>query len=244
MTMIRQVADAVRGLYEPIAGIVLFGTESPQPGQQQYYAEHYDFDELGYPINAHPPTLRETQRILKALDTSTGKKTAYLMPQGLLSPSVLHLRLSGQGRAIWYTAAQPRQLHFLEALGIPSGIAKVPPMLWCANRTTLNVFALSTTDRPEESTPLFHAPFFNLSLDGRVCLGNVLVDINTSATLEEFTTAWERYFFCSFFSHALTGSIFRPTDLTALWKELINTQAAFPLHKLVNSKFTLANLIN
>jgi hypothetical protein len=41
-------------------------------------------------------------------------------------------------------------MFFTERLSIPNGIAKVPALLWCANKQTIKIFALKTDKRPTE----------------------------------------------------------------------------------------------
>ena len=41
-------------------------------------------------------------------------------------------------------------MFFTERLSIPSGVAKVPALLWCANKQTIKIFALKTDKRPTE----------------------------------------------------------------------------------------------
>lgn len=73
-------------------------------------------------------------------------------------------------------------------------MAQVPPLLWLANKQNLVIFALASDRRPTEKTMLYHAPFFNVYDNGSVCMGTVDVNIKNSASIEEFTEAWEKYF--------------------------------------------------
>lgn len=41
-------------------------------------------------------------------------------------------------------------MFFTERLSIPGGVAKVPALLWCANKQTIKIFALKTDKRPTE----------------------------------------------------------------------------------------------
>ena len=157
--------------------------------------------------------------------------------------NILYINPSEKGSVLWYTKAQEQQLYFVNGLGIPNGKAYVPPMLWHASKNSLAVFALTTDRRPTENTPLYFAPFFNIYEDGKVCMGTVSIDIKNSASVEEFTTAWENYFFNSYFSHLLGKQNPIKGNCVSLWKTLIETNEAFPIDVLKNNNKTLKNLL-
>ncbi|RYJ51409.1 PRTRC system protein B, partial [Flavobacterium petrolei] len=136
-----------------------------------------------------------------------------------------------------------QQLYFVNGLGMPNGKASVPSMLWYASKNSLAVFALTTDRRPTENTPLYFAPFFNIYEDGKVCMGTVSIDIKNSASVEEFTDAWEDYFFNSYFSHLLGKQNPIKGNCVSLWKKLIETGEAFPKDVLKKNNKTLKNLL-
>ena len=113
---------------------------------------------------------------------------------------------------IWYTKAGKRQLYFSENLEIQSGTAEVPAMLWLATQRSLKIFALSSNRRPTEKTSLFYAPFFNVYENGNVCMGTVNIDIQNSASVEEFMEKWEDYFYEKLMTTLSTSYFFLPKD--------------------------------
>src|SRR5690554_6101955 len=108
-------------LYEPKSALVFY--QSLGKGATMY-VEHFDMDESGTPINAHPLTVKEAEILAKALQTDEEKSKAFLKPKGILPTNILHINPSEKGAVIWYTKAQKRQLYFVESLGIPSGMAQ------------------------------------------------------------------------------------------------------------------------
>ncbi|MCX2680739.1 PRTRC system protein B [Galbibacter sp. EGI 63066] len=227
-------------LYSPKSALVFYETKGTNPDM---YVEHFDMDKNGNPINAHPLTVREANALAKALRTDKEKDKAFLKPKGILPTNILHINPSGKGSVLWHTKAQQRQLYFVNNLGIPNGKAQVPPMLWLASKNSLFVFALASDRRPTEKTPLHYAPFFNIYENGNVCMGTVNIEIKKSASVEEFTTAWEDYFFNSYFSHLLGGYNPIKGNCVNLWKDLIHTGEAFPKEVLKKNNKTLKNLL-
>ncbi len=205
------------------------------------YVEFFDMDKNGHPLNAHPLTVREADRLAKALSIPTEKET-LLKPKGILETNILYTDAQN-GKAIWFTKAGQRKLYFADKLGIPDGTANVPPLLWKADRETLNIFALSSNKRPVPNTRLYYAPFFNIYESGGVCMGTVDVSIKQTACLEEFTTSWESYFFDSYFSHLMEQHNPIEGNCVLLWESLIDTNKAFPIEVLKPANKTLKNLI-
>lgn len=227
-------------LYHPQGALVFYQTKE---AHTETYVEYFDMDKNGHPFNAHPLTVREAERLSKALNTKKVSEKAFLTPKGIVPTTVLHYNTSENGRVLWYTKAQERELFFVDKLGIPNAKAKVPALLWYANKQSLHLFALANGQRPKENTTLYHAPFFNVYENGDVCMGTVNVAIQKTASLEAFTTAWENYFFNSYFSHLMQGHNPVKGNCVSLWKGLIQTGEDFPKEILLKHKITLKNLL-
>ncbi|OHT43723.1 PRTRC system protein B [Flavobacterium tructae] len=228
-------------LYHPKSALVF---DESRGLSKEVYVEHFDMDSSGTPINAHPLTEREAEELAKALTTDKQKQTAFLNSQGILPTAVLHInRQRDKGAVIWHTKAQKRPLYFIEGLGIPSGQAYVPPMVWQADKNSLRVFALLSGRRPTAETQLYYAPFFNIYEDGRVCMGSVNISIKNSACVEEFTKVWEDYFFNSYFSHLMGENSPVRGNCVSLWKDLVSSGRPFPKEVLKNTSKTLKNLL-
>ena len=226
-------------LYHPKTALVFYQTDERN---KDTYVEYFDMDKNGNPINAHPLTEREAKVLAKSLNLTT-KKQDFLKPQGILSTHILYLNPSENGFVIWYTKAGKRQLYFSENLEIPSGKAEVPAMLWLATQRNVKIFALSSNRRPTEKTSLFYSPFFNVYENGNVCMGTVNIDIQNSASVEEFTEKWEEYFFNSYFSHLMNEHNPINGNCVNLWKSLIDTEKSFPKEVLKSADKTLKSLL-
>lgn len=220
----RNITAQYENLFRPYSALVFY----KQTGRsEEHYVEHFDINKDGKPINAHPLSVKEADRLVKALTIEAKSKSQFLKPKGLLSGSVLSF--DPQKRKImWYTKSQKHNLFFANAMNIPNGEANVPAMLWFANEEKLTVFALASNRRPNEKTTLYHAPFFNVNRFGAVCMGTVNIDISPIASLEQFMEAWENYFFGSYFSHLINENNPVHGNSVLLWRNLIGTDKPFP----------------
>lgn len=226
-------------LYHPQSALVFYSTKG---SKSETYVEYFDMDKNGMPINAHPLSVREANVLGKALKTAKEEKEPCLKSDSILGYHILHLD-SQKGKVIWFTKGMQRELYFDEKLGIPNGKANTPPMLWIASRSTLFVFALASNYRPTQGTKLYNAPFFNVYENGNVCMGNVDVRIKKTASLEEFTTAWEDYFFNSYFSHLMENHNPIKGNCVSLWESLIGMNTPFPKEILIRKEQTLKDLL-
>lgn len=240
MNEIIDIANDFGALYEPKSALVFYESLD---NNATMYVEHFDMDRNGIPINAHPLTVNEAKALAKSLQTDEEQDKTFLKSKGILPTNILNIDPCQNGSVLWYTKSQERQMYFVKNLEIPNGKAHVPAMLWFADKENLSVFALTSDKRPTEKTHLYYAPFFNVYEDGAVCMGTVDVNIKNSASVEEFTTAWENYFFNSYFSHLLDNYNPIKGNCVNLWKKLVKTNENFPADILKKNNKTLKNLI-
>ncbi|SHH09925.1 PRTRC system protein B [Flavobacterium johnsoniae] len=228
-------------LYNPVKAFVVYQKNS---AEKSIYVEAYDMDKNGCPINAHPLSLKESTQLASALDKSDELTRKFLKPSGLLPKNVLHLNPEHNGSAIWYTPAQKVSLFFVESLAIPNAEAFVPPLLWKASKNTLYIYAMVADKIINEQTALYHAPFFNLYNDGRVCMGTVKVDIKADCHLQDFMQSWEQYFFKSYFSHLIGNTSPVKGNIIQLWQKLVGSGKPFPIKSLIKNGLTLKKLLS
>jgi len=226
--------------YLPKIGIIIYSNTLQD---KDYYVESYDIDENGSPINAHPLSVSEAAALAKALDTSKELQKSFLKPKGILPENLLYLDPSNRGYAIWYTPPQQQELFFADDLGINNGSAPTPALLWKASKTELFLFALAGAAKPKQKTPLYHAPFFNLHQDGKVCMGTVEIEITEKTSLEAFMESWQHYFFNSYFSHLIDEHNPVKGNIVQLWQQQVITSKPFPCKLMKKNKLTLKDLI-
>lgn len=231
------ITNSFETYFEPTCALVFYQSNN---AYNDSYVEYFDMDN-GIPINPHPLSVNEGNRLATALQVDE-TNLKMLRTDGILSSNLLSFD-SKSSTIVWYTKAQFRNLFFNSHLGIKSGKAHTPPMVWIADRETLKVFALSTARKPTVNTPLYYAPYFNIYVDGSVCMGTVDITTAETGSVNELMTLWENYFFNSYFSHLMSGH--NPVDgnCVMLWENLIDTGKKFPNEMLVKTSKKLKDIL-
>ncbi|WDF77138.1 PRTRC system protein B [Mucilaginibacter sp. KACC 22773] len=237
----KELTGTFGNLYEPVKALLIM-QKTGDGHQSDFYIESYDMDAAGCPINGHPLSIAECNKLAKALQASEKKAQGFLNPAGLMPKNILTINSGSSGYAVWHTPPQSVKLLFTENLDISSGMAQIPALVWKAGKNSLQVFAVTDTDFTE-NTPLCHAPFFNVYPDGRVCMGNVRIGIPKDCGLEQFMERWQDYFFNSYFSHLFSGHQPVRGNIVQLWQSLTAGQEPFPTDVLIPNKFHLKNLL-
>jgi PRTRC genetic system protein B len=229
-------------LYQPVKSLLIY-TKLTEESNPSVYVESYDIGKFGNPINAHPLTVKETIALSGIFQAAQELKTGFLRCSGVMPNKVLSVNPEQGGYAVWCTPPQEVPLFFSDMLGITSGRGKVPAMIWKAGRENLSVYALKGSRKPNANTKIFHAPFFNVYTDGKVCMGNVRINIGQDTRLENFMEQWENYFWNSYFSHLMND--FNPVteNIVQLWQAQVATDRAFPCHLLKTNRYTVKNLL-
>ena len=243
----KNVSQTFNEQYLPVKALLIYQSveqESDNYERQptEIYVESYDIGKQGNPINAHPLSIKEMVALSELLQATQELKNNFLQCRGVLPSNLIYVNTQHNGYAIWHTLPQEVSLFFTDSLGIPSGKAKIPAMLWKATKESVQVFAIKGKAKPTAKTPLYYAPFFNLSQDGRVCMGTVNINIDRQTCLEDFMAQWESYFFNSYFTHTLGNHRHCKGNIVELWKEQA-TWRDFPQDELIKNGRTLKDLI-
>ena len=116
-----------------------------------------------------------------------------------------------------------------------------PALVFSVQNSCLSIRALETNNRPGAATRLYRAPYWNVSDDGRVCLGTARAPRETTF---ESMARWEACFFESEFTHANAHqTLTKHSDgFIKLWCELKGA-ALFPSEYLADAGQTLAEFV-
>lgn len=205
------------------------------------YVEAMDINSDGVPQNVRPLQSEECRKLAELLRHSPEERNDFLSSRSLIAPEILQVD-TRTCTVIWYARPQKVTLFFTKDLGIPEGKAFIPALIWKATRQGVSIWSFTGSRKPVLKTPLCHAPFFNVSDSGTVCMGNVNVRIDRKTYLEDFTRQWESYFFNSYFTHLL-GSCPVSCNIVQLWKDLVDSGKRFPEDVLKPTNKTLKHIL-
>jgi PRTRC genetic system protein B len=180
------------------------------------------------------------------LRSLTGAMSAQLLPENVLVHSV--------DRVIWWSEPSIRTMFYADYSRGSSAMEKMPELKLLSGKKfpqpallyeirggNLYIRALAAAERPTMKTKLFTAPYWNVSDNGIVCLGDTRAPENADlATL----TRWEESFFESAFSHqnARNKLTVHPKGFIGLWKELAGKNS-FPANYLAPAGQTLKDYL-
>ncbi|UOE52548.1 prokaryotic E2 ligase family D protein [Mucilaginibacter sp. SMC90] len=246
------ISENFNDQYAPVKAILIYQSQLNVKDEYGYeadrnaqvYVESYDISKQGKPINAHPLSLTEMVSLSKLFQSTEELKSLYLKPKSLLPANILYLDAQTEGYAVWYTPPMETELFFIQDLGIPSGKAHIPAMVWKASKNSLNIYALKGKGKPTANSSLYHAPFFNIYENGNVCMGTVNIAIDRYTRLEDFINLWQLYFFNSYFSHTIGSHQGAKSDLVLLWQQQVASGKTFPSDQLNKHRnLTLQSII-
>ena len=189
-----------------------------------------------------PPTLGPAQPLTVAFIESltrslSGSVQAEVLPANILAKA--------DRMIVWWTPARHRQMFYENSEGkaaeLNGCIFPQPPLVWRVSNGELNIRALTENKRPDGSTKLAVAPYWNLSDDGRVCTGTMRRPDSASVAS---IPAWERGFYESAFTHANVGRLTRhESGFDGLWSGLTGKREKFPLEALISLPQTLTQFV-
>ena len=189
-----------------------------------------------------PPTLGPAQPLTAAFVESLvrslyGSSKAEVLPANVLAKS--------DRMIVWWSAPCRRQMFYQNSedkVAALNGCTFLqPPLVWRAEGGDLMIRALLENKRPDPTTKLAVAPFWNLSDNGRVCTGSMRrPDGSSVATIAE----WECGFYESAFTHSNVGRLTRHKGgFEALRGELAGNRKPFPTKMLIALPQTLAQFV-
>ena len=115
---------------------------------------------------AQPLTLAFVESLVRSLG---GVGTIEVLPDNILA--------KGDRMICWWTPKRRRQMFYAnsegEAATLNGCTFPQPPLVWRVSDGGLTIRALQESKRPDASTKLAVAPFWNLSGDGHVCTGSM-----------------------------------------------------------------------
>lgn len=188
---------------------------------------------------------------IEALASALGRQfQASLLPEHLLCLTARQMIwwCPASRRRIWFKPAESKHKDADRLKQLNGKVVLHPPLLFGANEGGLHLWALKENRRPQANTPLFRAPYWNLSPEGNLCIGSAAIPRELNPALLE---RYENGFFNSAFSHSNWGHpITRcPGGHAAHWEAMSHrlveeTNLKYAASLLLPSKRTLQQLIS
>lgn len=179
----------------PKAALIAYEYQENNYTNSRTYLELRPIDEAGK-MGAGIPV---TYEFINSLAESYSDERQSV-PHGKLPPNMLWCDTRrGNEKYIWYNPPGKRQMFFSANLNIPDGIFHVPGVIYIVENEKLIVFSYKG-EKPDEKTPLFLAPFFNVT-NGHVCLGSSALEKPEKMSFVALQEYWEKRFWLSEFSH-------------------------------------------
>lgn len=225
-------------LLEPQYALILYKSHD-----STYYSEMHPFH--GRVMGAGQPLTQESFDTLIALSTKGKKeKKNKLESSFTFTPDRNLLAFQQEGKEIinLVFSIKPgiKQLFFSDQLGIPSGAAPHPTLIFRYHHGDIKVYATDDAVLTEDSL-LYIPPYFNLSDEGDLCLGNVKMKRGlTSFNL--LMKEIENSFFNSNFTHS--GDLYKKLsyNMVDFWKTQIQVTTPFPMDACLKTSLTVNDL--
>lgn len=140
---------------------------------------------------------------------------------GLLPANALAV---GSELVMWWVPPAYRTFYFQsgdkDGIGQRVGKGFHPGLIFVAGGHSMWVFAVKGHERPQQDTPLFHAPMMNIYDDGKLCTGSMpLPNESTAVSI----AAWTEAFFASAFTHPNHPKALKyKGGLHAFWRDMLD----------------------
>lgn len=157
-----------------------------------------------------PLTRASLTKFAQAIDAATAY--AGFVPENLLytAPNMMAWWAPAVTRKAWFKGDQG-------GIGDHDGVVAHPALVFVAQPNSWHVFALLDSARPSLTTPLYHSPHFNVSSDGRICVGNIKMP---PAPSSDAIGQYEDAFYRSHFTHpSHTGAVKYRGGMSGLWRD-------------------------
>lgn len=182
-----------------------------------------------------PPSEKSFKNIFKFLQGREDFSSVKF--EGMVPENVLKY-CTDTGSITFYTPPQRRMMLFNHD-SIQNTEYNIPWLLWKYSDNSLDVYALKSKPKNEKDK-IYQAPMFNISSNGRVCMGNVKFK-NSTGKFNGFMDQLQELFFNSIFTHTNNNRLAK-RNIHAVYEDAKNSE--FNWNKdLVQTKMTLKDLL-
>ncbi len=218
---------------------MMLAVYSQGQAERIYVEAHGVAERAGKPVllAGKPLSVSVAKRLARELDKETRAMGHGLLPERVLAASPA-------GDIAWWCPAGRRHLRLGPDIGLASGLAPLPALLFALRGHALHAFALKTGQRrPREKDRLFLLPLWNNHPDGGMCMGSARFEREGRAA-KRIEAAEEAFWGSNFSAHLGGGERVKGGSLKALWAELVGVEGAkFPLGRLLPHGPTLGEYL-
>lgn len=195
MNDMNELTNKLQQVMVPKAALIAYEYRENRYGNGMHYLELHPINDRGRMEAAMPVTYEFMDSLVESYTDDRRN-----VPHGKIPANMLWCDTrKGHERYIWYNPPGKRQMFFAGSLNIPDGIFHVPGVIYKVSGGRLDIFSYKG-EKPVENSPLFLAPFFNVT-GSSVCLGNAALTPPEDMTFSKLLEYWEKRFWLSEFSH-------------------------------------------
>lgn len=195
-----ELIQNIQKMMVPKAAIIAYKYEDRRNSDTRYFIELRPIGKSGQMGAGIPVTYEFMNTLLESYTEEMNGIPAGRVPENMLACNPR----KGQEEYIWYNPPGKRQMFFHKDLNIQDGTFNLPGIVYHVKNGSMDVFAFKGK-RPMETTPLFRAPFFNVT-GSSVCLGSSSLEKPQNPTFLSLLEYWEKRFWLTEFSH-LGGNV-------------------------------------
>ena len=186
-----ELTRTLKTLLIPKAALIAYASEN----ERNFFLEVRDIDERGNMTEGRPVTLEFMNELVKGYSERHGSTPYGKIPSNLMYCD----SRKGSERYVWYNPPGKRMMFFIPGLKIDNAEYNLPGVIYEAREDGMNIYAYKG-NTPDKDTPLYAAPFFNVTGSG-VCLGSANLEKPKDMTYEKLLQYWEKKFWLTEFSH-------------------------------------------
>lgn len=158
MNDMNELTNKLQQVMVPKAALIAYEYRENRYGNGMHYLELHPINDRGR-MEAAVPVTYEFMNALVESYTDDRRN----VPHGKIPANMLWCDTrKGHERYIWYNPPGKRRMFFAGSLNIPDGIFHVPGVIYKVSGDRLDIFSYKG-EKPVENSPLFLAPFFNVT---------------------------------------------------------------------------------
>lgn len=180
-----ELTQNIQKMMVPKAAIIAYKYEDRRNSDTRYFIELRPIGKSGQMGAGIPVTYEFMNTLLESYTEEMSGIPAGRVPENMLACNPR----KGQEEYIWYNPPGKRQMFFHKDLNIQDGMFNLPGIVYHVKNGSMDVFAFKGK-RPVETTPLFRAPFFNVT-GSSVCLGSSSLEKPQNPTFLSLLEYWE-----------------------------------------------------